>query len=642
MRGRLSSICFCFLFTAFAAQTAQAANLAQQRQYYDEAKQALARGDTGPYRRHVHALRDYPLEPYLAYDDLTARLKTASNAEVEKFLAEHGDLPQASWMKLRWLRLLAARGDWKPFVEHYDPAMNFTELDCLFGRYQLENGYPQQGYATAERLWLVGKSQHEACDPLFERWTAAGQLSEELRWQRTKLAVESGNYGLASFLAKSLPTLKSQGELLVDVAQKPQMLNNPARFAPATSTMGDIVAVGLRRLARQDPEQALGLLENYARRMSFSDDEKVAIARQIGLTFAKRADARALQVMADYDPQLRDNTVSEWRARLLLRLGRWDEAHALTQRFPEELASSSRWRYWQARSLQLAQPRSEKAAQLYQSVAAERDFYGFLSADRIHAPYRLNHQPLAIAPRVMQKVRNTAGIRRAMEFHARGQIVDGRREWYHVSRLFSRDELVAQAQLAYEMEWYFPAIRTISQAKYWDDLDIRFPMAHRNSLVSAARARDLHPSWVFAVTRQESAFMADARSHVGATGLMQLMPATAKETAKRFNIPFSSQQQLLNPGVNVQLGAAYLSQIYAQFNGNRVLASAAYNAGPGRVRQWLRDARHLSFDVWVENIPFDETRQYVQNVLAYSVIYGQKLNAPQPLVEWHERYFETQ
>lgn len=643
MRGRLCSIWFCsFLFTALTFPSAQAVSLVQQRQYYDEAKQALARGDSGPYRRHAAALRDYPLEPYLAYDDLTARLKTASNAEVEKFLAEHGDLPQASWMKLRWLRLLAARGDWKPFVAHYDPALNFAELDCLFGRYQLEHGYREQGYATAERLWLVGKSQHEACDPLFERWAEAGQLSEALRWQRTRLAVEAGNYGLANFLVKSLPTLKSQGELLVEVAQKPQLLDNPARFAPATPAMGDIVAIGLRRLARQDPEKALRLLESYARRLSFSDEEKVAIARQIGLTLAKRADARALQVMAKYDPQLRDNTVSEWRARLLLRLGRWEEAHALTQRFPEELANSNRWRYWQARSLQLAQPESQKAAQLYQPVAAERDFYGFLSADRIQAPYQLNHQPLALSPQVMQKVRNTAGIRRAMEFHARGQIVDGRREWYHVSRLFSRDELVAQARLAYELEWYFPAIRTISQAKYWDDLDIRFPMAHRGSLVRAAKARDLHPSWVFAVTRQESAFMADARSHVGATGLMQLMPATARETAKRFRIPLSSTQQLLNPNVNVELGAAYLSQIYAQFNGNRVLASAAYNAGPGRVRQWMRDAQHLSFDVWVENIPFDETRQYVQNVLAYSVIYGQKLNAPQPLVEWHERYFEGQ
>ncbi|MBC8650996.1 transglycosylase SLT domain-containing protein [Pseudomonas sp. MTM4] len=642
MRGRLSSICFCLLFTAAIVETSQAASLQQQRQYYDEAKRALAKGDSGPYRRHASALRDYPLEPYLAYDELTARLKTASNDEVEKFLAEHGDLPQASWMKLRWLRLLAARGDWRPFVAHYDPAMNFAELDCLFGQYQLSSGQTKQGYETAERLWLVGKSQHNACDALFDRWRDAGQLSEDLVWQRTKLAVESGNYGLANFLVKSLPTMKSQGELLVEVAQKPQMLGQTDRFMSPTPAMGDIVSIGLRRLARKDPEKALGLLDSYARRLSFSTDEKVAIARQIGLTLAKRFDARALTVMAEYDPELRDDTVSEWRARLLLRLGRWDDAHALIQRFTGELASSNRWRYWNARSLELAQPNDKQAIPLYQPVASERDFYGFLSADRIQAPYKLNHQPLALDPKLMQKVRNTAGIRRAMEFHARGEIVNGRREWYHVSRLFSRDELVAQARLAYDMEWYFPAIRTISQAKYWDDLDIRFPMAYRSSLVNAAKAREIHPSWVFAITRQESAFMADARSHVGATGLMQLMPATAKETARRFDIPLSSHQQVLNPNTNIQLGAAYLSQIYGQFKGNRVLASAAYNAGPGRVRQWLRDAEHLPFDVWVENIPFDETRQYVQNVLTYSVIYGQKLNAPQPLVEWHERYFESQ
>ena len=640
MRGRLSSLFFCLFFSALGLDVS-AASLGQQRQYYDEAKQALAKGNSEPYRRYQSALRDYPLEPYLAYDELTARLKTASNQEVEKFLAEHGDLPQINWMKLRWLRLLAERGDWQTFTRYYDPQMNFTELDCLFGQYQLSNGLPGAD-AAAERLWLVGKSQHNACDRLFEHWDAKGLLTEERRWKRAKLAVESGNYGLASYLVKRLPTLQTQGQLMLDVAQKPQMLGQPERFASASPAMADVVSIGLRRLARQDPEKALDLLDGYARRFAFSDDEKVAIARQIGLTLAKRFDSRALKVMAEYDPQLRDNTVSEWRARLLLRLGRWDEAHELTRRFPEELASSNRWRYWQARSLQLAKPQSKQAEQLYQPVALERDFYGFLSADRIQAPYRLNHQPLALEPKVLQKVRNTAGIRRALEFHERGQIVDGRREWYHVSRLFSRDELVAQARLAYDREWYFPAIRSISQAQYWDDLDIRFPMAHRSAMVQAARARDIHPSWAFAVTRQESAFMADARSHVGATGLMQLMPATARDTAKRFGIPLASPQQILNPNTNIQLGTAYLSQIYGQFNGNRVLASAAYNAGPGRVRQWLRNAEHLSFDVWVENIPFDETRQYVQNVLTYSVIYGQKLNTPQPLVEWHERFFESQ
>lgn len=642
MRARLPLLCFCLLLAGLSLDSARAASLAEQRRFYDEAKQALAKGDNGPYRRHASALRDYPLEPYLAYDELTARLRFASNAEVEKFLAEHGDLPQASWMKLRWLRRLAERGDWKPFLAHYDPAMNFTELDCLFGRYQLENGHIKAGNATAERLWLVGKSQHNACDALFERWEANGQLTEQLRWQRAKLAVESGNYGLATFLAKKLTTRQRHAELLVEVAQKPQLLTQADRFAPPSEAMADVVSVGLRRLARQDPEKALGLLDSYARRMAFSPEEKVAIARQIGLTLAKRFDQRALKVMAEYDPELRDNTVSEWRARLLLRLGRWDEAHQLTKRFPAELASSNRWRYWQARSLNLAQPNNQQAAQLFQPVAAERDFYGFLSADHIQAPYQLNHKPMAIPPRVMQKVRNTAGIRRAMEFHARGQIVDGRREWHHASRLFSREELVAQAKLAYDMEWYFPAIRTISQAQYWDDLEIRFPMAHRDKLIQASRTREIHPSWAFAITRQESAFMTDARSHVGASGLMQLMPATAKETAKRYGIALTSPQQVLNPNVNIELGTAYLSQIYGQFKGNRVLASAAYNAGPGRVRQWLRNAEHLPFDVWVENIPFDETRQYVQNVLTYSVIYGDKLNAPQPLIEWHERYFETQ
>ena len=640
MRGSLFNLLSCILISALSVSAVHAATLTQQRQYYDQAKAALAKGDKGPYQRYASALRDYPLEPYLAYDELTARLKSASNDEIEKFLAEHGDLPQINWMKLRWLRWLAERGEWQTFINYYDPALNFTELDCLYGQYQLSHGMRAEGNASAEKLWLVGKSQPNACDPLFERWAADGHLTEQKRWQRAKLAAEARNYGLVTHLIKSMPTLGNHGKTLLQVAQKPELLKQTARFTQTDPAMADVVGLGLRRLARQDPEAALRLLDSYAARMKFSSEEQVAIAREIGLTLAKRFDPRALQVMAKYDPELRDNTVSEWRARLLLRLGRWDEANQLTRRMPAELGNTNRWRYWQARSLQLAQPNSQEPKALYQSLAKERDFYGFMAADQVQAPYQLNNKPLALNPKTVQKVRNSAAIRRALEFHARGQIADGRREWYNVSRLFSRDEMVAQARLAYDMGWYFPAIRTISQAQYWDDLDVRFPMPHREQLVRAAKSRDIHSSWVFAITRQESAFMADAKSQVGAMGLMQLMPATAKETARRFGIPLSSPQLAYRPEVNIQLGAAYLSQIYGQFNGNRVLASAAYNAGPGRVRQWLRGADHLSYDVWIENIPFDETRQYVQNVLSYSVIYGEKLNAPQPLVAWHERYFD--
>jgi soluble lytic murein transglycosylase len=404
--------------------------------------------------------------------------------------------------------------------------------------------------------------------------------------------------------------------------------------------MSEVVGLGLRRLSRQDPEKALSLLDRYAHQLRFSEPEKVAIAKEIGLSLARRFDPRALELMSHYDPNLRDNDVSEWRARLLLRLGRWNEAHALIQRMPESLASTSRWRYWLARSLQLSSPNGTAATALFQQLARERDFYGFMAADQANTPYNLTNIPLAIHSGLMNKVRNTPGIRRAIEFHQRGQIVEGRREWYHASRQFNRDELLAQARLAYDMQWYFPAIRTISLAKYWDDLNIRFPVAHGAPLTSEAQKRGLHSSWVFAITRQESAFMADAKSQAGAMGLMQLMPATAKETARKFDIALGNTSNALQPALNIQLGTAYLSQIYGQFNGNRVLASAAYNAGPGRVRQWLRGADHLAYDVWIENIPFNETRQYVQNVLSYAVIYADKLNAPQSLVAWHERYFE--
>ena len=479
MRRRLYTLVSCIVLSASAVSAAQAADITLQRQYYDEAKRALAKGDSGPYRRYAQALSDYPLEPYLAYDELTARLKTASNAEIEKFLAEHGDLPQANWMKLRWLRWLADRGEWDTFARYYDPKLNFTELDCLNGQHLLIQGKRAEGYASAEKLWLVGKSQPTACDALFDRWAAEGQLTEEKRWQRLKLAAQARNYALANNLVKTLNSLGPQGRLLIDVAQKPELLNQPGRFAPANEAMADVVSLGLRRLARQDPERAMALLDDYANRMHFSRDEKVAIANEIGLTLARRYDPRALELMTRYDPELRDNTVTEWRLRLLLRLGRWEDAHELTKRLPQDLASSSRWRYWQVRSLELAQPKNPQVPLLYKNVARERDYYGFLAADRAQTPYQLNNKPLMLSQQVINKVRNTPGIRRALEFHARGQIVDGRREWYHVSRHFNRDEMVAQAKLAYDMRWYFPAIRTISQAQYWDDLDIRFPMAHR-------------------------------------------------------------------------------------------------------------------------------------------------------------------
>lgn len=629
------SLCFALVYSAGVMGT----SLEQQRALYTQAKTAMAKGDKSVYLQNKAALASYPLTPHLAYDELTSRLASASNEEIEQFLQQNGDLPQINWMKLRWLRGLAREGDWERFNRYYTPSMNFTELDCLYAQH-LQQVDPARGLEHGRNLWLSGKSRPNACDAVFETMSAQGQLPEQMYWERFRLAVEANDLRLANYLMGNLSTYLPAAQALMGVAKKPALIKEPSRFDTSKPGMDSAISVGLRRYSREDTEQALSLLRNYEKRTNFSDTEHVAIAKQIGLTFAKRFDPRALAIMEQFDPNLHDDNVSEWRARLLLRLGRWQEAAALIERFPPSLAQTNRWRYWQARSLQLANNNDPRAKELFKELANERDFYGFMAADQIKAPYRLNHKPLVLSEQVQRSVREAPGIRRALEFHHRGENVEGRREWYNATQHFTQEQQVAQAKLGYDMQWYFPAIRTLAQARYWDDLDIRFPMPFKNMMVRHSRAREINPSWAYAITRQESAFMMEAQSHVGASGLMQLMPATARETAQRYNIPYSTKQQMISPDTNIQLGTAYLSQVYGQFKGNRVLASAAYNAGPGRVRQWLRDTQHLGYDVWVENIPFDETRSYVQNVLTYAVIYGDKLNKPQSLVEWHERYFD--
>lgn len=354
--------------------TASAASLAQQRTLYSQAKSALSKNDASVYLNNRAALRSYPLTPYLAYDELTQRLPSASNDEVEKFLLEHGDLPQINWMKLRWLRLLSERQQWPLFLKYYSPELNFTELDCRFAQYQLHSGQSQAAYSSAEKLWLSARSQPNACDPLFDSWRAAGQLTENKVWQRLKLATDAGNYGVANYLIKLLDKQQLLGKKLVDVAQKPELLKQTERFKSTDAKNAEVVALGLRKLARQDLDASLRLLEHYEKTLRFSAEDQLSIANDIGLRLAKRFDARALAVMQKYDPQLQNANLSEWRVRLLLRLGRWSEAYTVIGQLPEDLANSNRWRYWQARSLQLAQPNSKQPLVLYQPLPASAIF----------------------------------------------------------------------------------------------------------------------------------------------------------------------------------------------------------------------------------------------------------------------------
>ena len=623
---------------------AQADKLTEQRSQYDQAQRALARDDIARFNTLKSNLTDYPLYPYLLLESLRKRLDVATHQEIEHFLSSHGDLPAARTLKNNWFKRLLTEQDWTRLRQHTDPDSLSAELECPLVMQMWREGKTDQAMQRTQALWTVGQSQPNVCDPLFERWRAAGGLTEDIAWERIRLALLHRQDALAKYLTRYLPSQTGLAERFVATATNPARLSQTSDYQVNASQpqdkLIDMVIVALRRLGRDDADAALALWPQY-QHLPFTDEQRLTLTRDIGVRLARRHQPEALPFMAANDPLMLDDSITEWRGRLALRTGQWHNVLELTRNMPEHMQQQSRWRYWQLRSSQMAEAATGELTKEYAQLAQERDFYGFLAAERSRRPYAINHQPVSVDTQAAAQVANTAGIIRARELFARGDYLDARREWYHAERLFNREELIAQAALARQMDWYFPAIRGISKAQHWDDLDIRFPLAYQQPIMQQAELRQLNSSWVYAITRQESGFMTDARSHAGAMGLMQLMPATARETARRYGIPLANTHHaVLDPERNIALGTAYLSQLYGQFQGNRVLASAAYNAGPGRVRQWTRDMPALPSDIWIETIPFDETRSYVQRVLTYGVIYGEKLGIKQPVMEQHERYVE--
>lgn len=306
---------------------------------------------------------------------------------------------------------------------------------------------------------------------------------------------------------------------------------------------------------------------------------------------------------------------------------------------PTTAQKTERWQYWRARALdelKIEQADLGPTINIYSALAEKRGFYGFLAADILRKHYSLEDRSKPVDQVSFMRVNQLDGIRRARELWAMGYEAESRAEWNHTTKKMQPDELYAAGSLAEQWGWYATGINTMTKGNLWDNLTSRFPLAYANEVKRAARNNNLQPTFVFAIARQESAFAADAKSPVGALGLMQLMPATAQEVAKKQGYSHKTAD-LLDPSYNLLLGTTFLTGLLDRFDGNRILAAAAYNAGPGRVRQWLGESqRQRPFDVWIETIPFNETRQYVQNVLSFSVIYGYRLGQPQTLVSQAE------
>lgn len=659
---------------ALSLQAEQEALLEAQRTQYNETLKLLTKGQRRRFAEEAEKLRDYPLYPYLKYKEFSRYISSVDKEEIDEFVREFSDSPLAGWLRRRWVKNLADQKDWDTYLQEYRIGQYSSEFDCYYFWAQYKNGDRASAFAGARRLWLVGDSQDHACDPLFEVWKTTGEMEGALAWERTALAIDNRKLQLARYLENHLPKqLQPLSREWRDLYRDPRRLKYMKRYQKWGADAHPLLITAFSRLIRKDEKLALTLWPKYQEAFNFSAAERAKIANEFATVLAirKRDDAeywlsQAAQYGFDDDlipiglrhalyeqdwPRLKlwlallnkedagDETWQYWLARAEQKLGpvdmaqipriRIDQYHVdvltFQQRFSRALRDKNQFLDLLPPSVVESKFLPYQPKQRLQALATQRDFYGFLASEHLNQPLNLNIEPTQVTEEELNDITALPAMRRVRELHVMGQLPLARSEWEFLIRRSNEQQRSVMAHLAFIWGWHHPAIRAAYDSVAYNNLEIRFPTAFESVVSKYASQSGLEQDWVFSLIRQESAFMPQARSPVGAMGMMQIMPRTARQLSRDMGIPTPSTNDLLTPDTNVKLGTHYMSQLQRRFKGNIILATAAYNAGPHRANAWQPEYLPVSGDIWVETIPFRETRDYVKNILTYQAIYRHHL-----------------
>lgn len=634
---------------ATAEETSSAQKAVAQRERLQDARMAIAHRDREALEKIKRELEDYPLLPYIDYWAISKKLSSLPYDEIDQFLIDYRGTAIGDWMRVRVLRELGSRKRFRAFLKYYEPdKIVRTSLRCYYADAQSRHGDKEAAYELVKELWLVGYSQTEECDPVFARWMKDGGLTPELAWERHRLAVENGHLDLADYIAgKMSGDQAGLAQLLRSVHRNPELLMDYQRFVndppPAHKHQYHaIVLHGLHRLARKDPATGEKAWRRYQASYLFDDAERDGVLRDLALQLARDDDLDGVKRLIEQENFTEQRTI-DWLARQALRQLDWAQLEFWIERLPEGEQQRDRWLYWKARAIEelYSKGRADVAVQLYRKAAEERSYYGFLAADTLGQNYSFVDRPAPVTPSQVKEMAARPAMQRARELQAIGEFYHARREWNYATEGMAHEELLTAGKVASAWGWYHKSIQSVLAADYLDDLELRFPLAFSDIVDNVSKKMGgktaLDPYLIYAVARQESHFSHDAKSRAGALGLMQLLPSTARATARRAGVRYRRSWDLLSPSTNIALGSFYLKTLLNRFDNNRFLAAAAYNAGPTRVARWLEETgSSLPYDVWIETIPYSETRRYVQNVLAYTVIYAYRSGAEPSLLRENE------
>jgi soluble lytic murein transglycosylase len=592
-------------------------------------QQAFRKGDRKRLEQLLPQAKGHALEPWAAYWELKARLNDASAQEVQGFLQRWAGTYHEDRLRNDWLQLLGQRRDWAQFAEHHAQYRMQDDKEVRCYALLIEDIKGTAGPNVGDevrRLWHSQRDADDGCAHAAAELLAARKLSALDVWRKARLAVEANRPGVARKAVEivapdALPTLR-------------EALDAPSKFLRAHSTARgrmrqELVLLALIKLAGSDIESAASQLDAKWG-VHLSPEERNWAWGVMGKVAAQKLSPSAMGYYANVsrDTDLNDDLLA-WKVRAALRAGQWREVRHAIDAMGEEQRQDATWVYWKARALLAGRPNDHERAQaqrLLEGIAGTRGFYEQLALEELGQRVTLPPAPAPLTEEEKAAARANPGLNRGLYAILIGLRGEGVREWNYTTNLhrpggMNDRELLAAADFACQREVWDRCINTSERTRGTIDMVQRFPMPFRDAVVERAKSIGLDPAYVYGLIRQESRFIMDARSHVGASGLMQVMPATARWTAKRIGLTDFRAEQITDRDTNIAIGTAYLKLALDDFGGSMPMAAAAYNAGPGRPRVW-RNGAVLDAAIWAENIPFSETRDYVKKVLANTTNYA--------------------
>lgn len=608
--------------TCVAQQPADTLTLSQQRDAFRAAYAAAQNGQA--WRTLAKGIQDYPLYPYLEATALQRNIKTAGTAEIDAYLARYAGLIPAEDLRKAELRWLANQKDWTAFQRYYQPDLG-DALTCDALQARLAQGQKLDFDRDLAALWQQASLPSD-CAPVFTAAFAQGLLTPQRVWARIERAADAGKATTIEQSAAWLPDAEVvSAKRIAEALASPADLLKKAHAFSDTRYNREAVARALIRLARRDSSGAQTEWQALSSRFKFSDDQRNRVLAALALYNAVDFGPDALARLAALPVAAQTDATREWRVRSAVAQGDWQAAATAIAALTPEQMQRDEWRYWQAR---VAQKLGKDAQALddYNTLAQQATFYGFLAADRANLPYSIC--PATISPNAAsdQQIEAIPGFARAFEFFAVDMLPQARREWNRAFADLPPDQQKQAAALASSKGWYDRAVYAFGKSGDLDYYALRFPLADQQRVQTAARDAGINTAWAFAIIRAETAWQTDAQSGADARGLMQLLPSTAKQVARRNGLAYDGAASLYDPAINIPLGTQYLASLATRFDGSPWLATAAYNAGPGNARRWVDARGNLDPEAFILAIPFNETRDYVTRVLSFATIYGWRLH----------------